>query len=393
MAGTSLYDRENPHISDEEFEQDQSAVIKNLMDRIKELEDKLSIMKDAEVKASTDDHDKLKPIDIKDIERPDKYDNQAANINNWFDKVKDLLTSRNGNWEQLLGMIENRGKVPTKSQKEFINSLDDATCKSIKEQSDTYAQHLKSYLRTHTDGELHAHVTQTDYDEVIGADAGSDLQGSQSEPQSSHRPQSKGPVAATSEQDERTRQDSDGMETHTKNDCGRAEIQDGRRDNANNLAEDHASRIREGHERAAGAREARGRLLQFRAGTSHELIVVLKEGGQAIKVRTVRPKTEGVRWSAIAIKDIVATPDMPNPKDDSQKDPRNERNARGLDLGASERQLLPKQCARDEPGLSRNFRINNRILEKYGPTMGCKGCENKMTGVMRGHTRVSVEQG
>ena len=35
---------------------------------------------------------------------------------------------------------------------------------------------------------------------------------------------------------------------------------------------------------------------------------------------------------------------------------------------------------RHEPGLNRNFRINNRILEKYGPTMGCKGCENKMTG-------------
>ena len=94
MAGTSSKDRENPHISDEEFEQDQSAVIKNFMARIKELEDKLSIVKDAEVKASTDDHNKLKPIDIKDIERPDKYDNQAAKFNNWFDKVKDLLTSR-----------------------------------------------------------------------------------------------------------------------------------------------------------------------------------------------------------------------------------------------------------------------------------------------------------
>ena len=112
------------------------------MARIKELEDKLSIMKDAEVKASTDDHDKLKPIDIKDIERPDKYDNQVAKFNNWFDKFKDLLTSRNGKWEKLLGMIENRGKVAN-SQKEFINSLNDATCKSIKEQSDTYAQHLK----------------------------------------------------------------------------------------------------------------------------------------------------------------------------------------------------------------------------------------------------------
>ena len=161
MAGTNSKDRENPHISD-----DQSAVIKNLMARIKELEDKLSIMKDVEVKASTDDHDKLKPIDIKDIE-PDKYDNQAAKFNIWFDKFKDLLTVPNGNWEKLLGMIENRGKVTVKSQKEFINSLDDATFKSIKEQSDTYAKHLKSYLRTYTDGEPHARVTQTDYDEVM----------------------------------------------------------------------------------------------------------------------------------------------------------------------------------------------------------------------------------
>ena len=71
---------------------------------------------------------------------------------------------------------------------------------------------------------------------------------------------------------------------------------------------------------------------------------------------------------------------MPNPKDDSQKDPRSERNTRGLDFGASGGQLLPRQCVRHEPGLNRNFRINNRILEKYGPTMGCKGCENKMTG-------------
>ena len=127
MAGTISKDRKHPHISDEEFEQGQFAVIKNLMARIKELEDKRSIMKDAEVKASTDDHDKLKPIDIKAIERPDKNDNQAATLNNWLDKFKDLLTSRNGNWEKLLGMIENRGKVTIKSQKEFINSLDDAT--------------------------------------------------------------------------------------------------------------------------------------------------------------------------------------------------------------------------------------------------------------------------
>ena len=47
----------------------------------------------------------------------------------------------------------------------------------------------------------------------------------------------------------------------------------------------------------------------------------MKDGGPAIKVRTVRPEAEGERWSATAIKDIAATPDIPNPKDDSQKDP------------------------------------------------------------------------
>ena len=111
-------------------------------------------------------------------------------------------------------MIENRAKVTIKSQKEFINSLDDATCKSIKEQSDTYAQHLKSYLRTYTDGELHAPVTQTDCDEVTELMREVIYKGRNWNP--NRLIDLKGPVAATSEQGERTRQDSDGMETHEK---------------------------------------------------------------------------------------------------------------------------------------------------------------------------------
>ena len=43
-------------------------------------------------------------------------------------------------------------------------------------------------------------------------------------------------------------------------------------------------------------------------------------------------------------------------------------------------QFLPRQGVRHKSGLTRNFRINSRVLEKYGPTMGCKGSENKMTG-------------
>ena len=46
--------------------------IKDFVPTIKELEDKLSIMKDAEVKASTDDQNTRRLIDIKDTERPEQ---------------------------------------------------------------------------------------------------------------------------------------------------------------------------------------------------------------------------------------------------------------------------------------------------------------------------------
>ena len=38
------------------------------------------------------------------------------------------------NWKMLLGLIENRGKVTIKNQKEFMNSLDDAKHTGIKAQ-------------------------------------------------------------------------------------------------------------------------------------------------------------------------------------------------------------------------------------------------------------------
>ena len=120
-------------------------------------------MKEEEVNVSTDDHDKLKPIDIKDIERPDTYDNQAANFNNLFDKFKDP--------QRELGKVAGFAREPCESDDQkpegVQHSVDDATCQSIKKQSDTRAQDLKSHLRTCTDGELYARVTQIDHNEVM----------------------------------------------------------------------------------------------------------------------------------------------------------------------------------------------------------------------------------
>ena len=123
MAGTSSEHRENPHISDEEFEPDQSAVIKDFVTRIKELEDKLSIMNDAEIKRAQTITTRTNRSISKTLRGQTITTTRLQCSTVWFDKFKDLLTSRHGNWEKLPGLIENRGKVTIKSQKEFINSL------------------------------------------------------------------------------------------------------------------------------------------------------------------------------------------------------------------------------------------------------------------------------
>ena len=143
--------------------EDIADILKNLKDKIKELEEKLNDKESP--KYAREDANRLKPIDIKDIEMPDKYDHNISKFNTWFDKFRDLLTNRHTSWYKLLEIVEKNGKNTIRSQQEFfdnINDEDNAGYKNIKEQADMYAYQLKSYLRTYTDGELHARVVQTD---------------------------------------------------------------------------------------------------------------------------------------------------------------------------------------------------------------------------------------
>ena len=108
--------------------------------------------------------------------------------------------------------------------------------------------------------------------------------------------------------------------------------------------------------------------------------MVLKEGGPAIKVRTVRPRAGGERWSAIAIKDIAATPDMPNPKDESQKGPQERTQYERLGLWCFGRAVSSKAGCETRAGLEQELQNQPWHLGEVRPTMRCKGCENKMTG-------------
>ena len=143
--------------------EDIADILENLKNKINALEEKLKEKEGS--KREHDDSDRLKPIDIKDIEKPDKYDNNISKFNTWFDKFRDLLTNRHASWYKLLKIVEKNGKNTIKSQQDFFDNIkeeEDVSCKNIKAQADMYAHQLKSYLRTYTDGELHARVVQTD---------------------------------------------------------------------------------------------------------------------------------------------------------------------------------------------------------------------------------------
>ena len=113
---------------------------------------------------------------------------------------------------------------------------------------------------------------------------------------------------------------------------------------------------------------------------SNAHIVVVAGGGPAIRVRTLRPRPENERWNFEAVDAIKATPDAPNPCDAEQRDPRPERETRGMDFGARGGQDLPEQRTRPEPDVKRDFRITDRILEKYGTTGVCAGGEANIAG-------------
>ena len=165
MEAMAVNGAEVPVTGDEDDRNELANLVRSLQDRIGELEEKLK-----EKREQTHDPETLKPIDVKDIEKPDKYDNNISKFNVWFDKFRDLVTNRHPNWYKLLKAVEGQGKRTIRDQAVFFQGLDDTYDKSytyIKAQADMYAQQLKSYLRTYTEGELHARIIQTDHNHIM----------------------------------------------------------------------------------------------------------------------------------------------------------------------------------------------------------------------------------
>ena len=128
--------------------------------------------------------------------------------------------------------------------------------------------------------------------------------------------------------------------------------------------------------------------------------IVIKPSGDAVRCRTIKRVPTQHRWNAEKVLLTRATPRIPSP---SSAQPE-AISSRLVDEEAKEvkkaveRVEVPKPAedhaelaeARQREFGFREFRINDRILEKYGVTEGCPGCTHKFSG-LPGHYRHSVE--
>ena len=133
---------------------------------------------------------------------------------------------------------------------------------------------------------------------------------------------------------------------------------------------------------------------------TNEHLVVLAQGGPAVRVRTVKRKPLEDRWDADAVREVKATPYKPNPKDQSQAEVHDASRGQGdevlpvIEVRGDGTQLEEAEVEEREVR-RRDFKITKRILEKYGYDPDCPGCTGALTGKRREHTlkcRVRLEE-
>ena len=110
--------------------------------------------------------------------------------------------------------------------------------------------------------------------------------------------------------------------------------------------------------------------------------MALPNGGPVIRARTVIRKPESERWSPIAISEIKAIPRTPNPKDKAQQKVESESMTIGISPEGESGINVKVPEVSDQPTVYRDFKITRQVLERYGYSDECKGCEAAVMGYL-----------
>ena len=113
---------------------------------------------------------------------------------------------------------------------------------------------------------------------------------------------------------------------------------------------------------------------------TNEHVVVIGEGGAAIRVRTVPRRPASDRWNVDAVKAMQACPRVPQAK------VMPERLAKKIEVEGNGSEIQEQVCRFQEFKFL-EFKITKGILEKFGLSNICKGCEAAASGTdARRHT-------
>ena len=121
---------------------------------------------------------------------------------------------------------------------------------------------------------------------------------------------------------------------------------------------------------------------------SNEHIVIIPDGGLgfAIRARTVRRMSVDQRWNSDAIEHINATVKTPVPKIKEITEPAaGETSVVYADVEGDGTQI-PEDDHISEDKTVRDFKITRQVLQKYGYSDHCVGCDAALYGKKRGHT-------
>ena len=117
-----------------------------------------------------------------------------------------------------------------------------------------------------------------------------------------------------------------------------------------------------------------------------EHVVVIGEGEAAIRVRTVHRRPASDNWNVDAVKAMRASLRVPNPQNLRQVTVKPERVTKKIEVEGDGSEIQ-EQVRRFQEFKFREFKLTKGILEKFGLSDNCKGCEGaaSQTGARR-HT-------
>ena len=106
-----------------------------------------------------EDTEKIKAMDIKELKKPDEFDNDPAEFNGWYEKFTNLLRTRDVRWGNFLKAMEAQGEKRIADVATFKATIAQdypETADKLEEFNDQ----LYSYLLNYTKGALYAKVTK-----------------------------------------------------------------------------------------------------------------------------------------------------------------------------------------------------------------------------------------